>query len=777
MAKESKNKAQASLFSRLKDLFIPAEYKTLKEESEKLKSFFETIPAEYCGWSRAGAQALSGGFCQMLGVEKIETLQDIQNAIDPSDAASLESLFERLREIGESFDITVRAVNTGKTLKVLGKNSATEDVEQRLSVIWAYDISNFVTAVSSSVESLRLTERREHELLATINSLPFPLWVRNKNLDIIWCNKSYSNIVDESNASIVADQKELALSDKNKTPLSLRSLAKSALVKNDICSAAGKTVIDGKRRLLDIKEIPVKGEDLIVGVGIDITKEEELETSHKRLTSSYYNAMEQLSTAIAMYDADTKLEFYNSAYEQMTGMSASWLNTHPRIIDVIDKLRELRKIPEQVDYKQYKQQWLNRFTSLIEPLEEIIYLPDSTVIRMIIVPRPQGGLMVTREDVTSQMKLETSYNTLMEVQKETMNNLSEGLAVFGEDGKLKLYNYSFSKLWNIMPEVLANSPHISRILEALDNSLSSDKNVASIKQTIMKNALDRDPRTGRILKADGKIIEYSVEPLPDGNILNTYFDITDSVKVEEALQAKNMALQAAERLKTNFIANVSYQLRTPLNSIMGFAEMLKQQYIGQLNDKQVDYMENILTASDKLKGLINDILDLASIEAGQLELIYSKVNAKKLVNEIVDLTKAWGRKHDVEIESDCEDQDLEFAGDEGRMKQALINLISNAFNFSNKGGKVVISSYKEGEFVVIKVKDSGVGIAKENLDRIFTPFDQIKTGKTTQKSGAGLGLTLVKNIVELHGGKITVESEENLGTSMFIKVPCDKKPS
>jgi len=152
--------------------------------------------------------------------------------------------------------------------------------------------------------------------------------------------------------------------------------------------------------------------------------------------------------------------------------------------------------------------------------------------------------------------------------------------------------------------------------------------------------------------------------LPDGNILNTYFDITDSVKVEEALQDKNAALQAAEKLKTDFIANVSYQLRTPLNSIMGFSEMLKQQYLGKLNDKQLDYMDNILVASEKLKGLINDILDLASIEAGQLELSYSQINAHKIITEIVDLTKPWGRKQDIELEIDCQDSELFFEGDE-----------------------------------------------------------------------------------------------------------------
>lgn len=772
MTDNSEQNQAKILLNKVWEFFVPREYKLLKEESKRLRSFFETVPAEYCGWDSFGAQALSAGFCSLLGIEKVEKLQDIQNALDPADAASLESLYLRLKTSKEKFEVTVRAINTGKTLKLLGKNSG-ED-ETSLSVIWVYDITQFTYAANASMEALRLTEKREHELLATLNSLPFPLWLRNKNLDIVWCNKSYSGILDESNASIIADQKELMLSDKNKSPLNPRNLAKTALAKNDMCEASGKTVIKGKKRLLDVKEIPVRGEDLIVGVGIDITNEEELETSKKRITSSYYNAMEQLNTAIAIYDVETKLEFYNSAYEQMTGMPASWLNTHPRIIDIIDKLRELRKIPEQADYKIYKQEWLSRFTSLIDPFEEILYLPDSTVVRMIIVPRPQGGLMVTREDITSQMKLETSYNTLMEVQKETINGLAEGLAVFGEDGKVKLYNYSFSNIWGIMPETLSNAPHISQLLESFENIVPSEENLIVIKEVLKQNALNREPRKGRVAGLNGKIIEYSVEPLPDGNILNAYLDVTDSAKVEEALQVKNSALQEAERLKTAFIANVSYQLRTPLNSIMGFAEMLKQQYLGQLNDKQLGYMENILNASEKLKGLINDILDLASIEAGRMEFLYSQISAKKVIEETVEITKPWGRQNDIEIKRGEVQEELSFEGDEVRIKQVLMNIISNALNFGSKGGSVSVGAYGEEDFVVIKIEDDGIGISSENLKRIFTPFDNISTGKTTSKSGAGLGLSLVKNIVELHGGVLEITSEESKGTCVVIKLPLSK---
>ncbi|MCK5554803.1 MAG: PAS-domain containing protein, partial [Alphaproteobacteria bacterium] len=369
-------------------------------------------------------------------------------------------------------------------------------------------------------------------------------------------------------------------------------------------------------------EIPVASEKIIVGVALDVTREEELESSYKRLTDSHHEALEQLRTAIAMFDINTRLEFYNSAYEQLTGMPGSWMDSCPRLIEVIDKLLELRKLPEQADYKKFKQIWLNKFTSLLEPYEEMQYLSDGTVIRMIVVPRPMGGMLMTLEDVTSLLQLETSYNTLMAVQQETMDNLVEGIVVFGEDGRIRLSNKAFSTLWNFTPEDLADSAHISNLVKKTKN-LFDDDIWPEIRQTILGNGLEREPRRGQLQRKDGSVLEYSIMPLPDGNILNSYFDITDTVKVEQALLEKNAALEATERLKTDFLANVSYQLRTPLNAIIGFSEMLNQQYFGKLNSRQMEYTAGMIEAGQRLVSLINDILDLSTIEAGYLKLYYS----------------------------------------------------------------------------------------------------------------------------------------------------------
>ncbi len=754
------------------DILIPFRRKNQKltQENQRLETLLRAISVEYYGWDQEGTCILSPKFCKLFNIDNIQSFHDIQSAITAGDAAAMEGLFDRLRQYGEDFDIKVNTVIGGKTLKLSGRRRTTENDQQVFSVICAYDITDFSRATMHSMEAKTSAEKRENEFLGTLNALPFPVWIRDQKLNLVWCNKFYARIVDDTGAAVIADQKELPMTGTDKSSLSQRILAQRAMAKQASQTARKHIISDGQRRLVEITEKPVASEKIIVGTALDITREEEWESSYKRLADSHHEALEQLRTAIAIFDINTRLEFYNSAYEQLTGMPGSWMDSRPRLIEVIDKLLELRKLPEQTDYKQFKQTWLSKFTSLLEPYEEMQYLSDGSVIRMIVVPRPMGGILMTMEDVTNLLQLETSYNTLMAVQQETMDNLAEGIVVFGEDGRIRLSNKAFSSIWHFSPKDLAGSAHISNLAEKV-KILFSDNIWPKIHQIILSNGLEREPRRGRLQRKDGSILEYSIMPLPDGNILNSYFDITDTVKVEQALLEKNAALEATERLKTDFLANVSYQLRTPLNAIMGFAEMLNQQYFGKLNDRQMEYTSGMIEAGQRLVSLVNDILDLSTIEAGYLKLYLSDINVKMLIEHVASLTEEWARKQNLKITVLVPDDKLSIRADERRLKQVMVNLISNAINYSPDGGEITLSAKRDGDFLVLSVRDTGIGIPTEDMARIFTPFEKINSNKTQQRSGAGLGLTLVKSIVELHGGSVTIDSEEGTGTSVICRLP------
>lgn len=762
---------------RILDWLIPlrADKKRLSLQNDRLEAFLRAIPIEYCGWDQAGGQALSPGFCALLGLSSVQGIQDLHECLNPGDAAALEGLYDRLAQYGEHFDIGVHSLNGRRMFKVFGKRGLVQGSGQLFSVIWVMEITDFARAAMEGVQAVAAVEKRESELRANANALPFPVWVRNQKLDLSWCNKAYARAVDDTGASVIADQKELPVKAAGKDAATQRVLAQRALARLAPQTIRGHMIVEGQRRLMEVTEIPLPQDKRVVGVALDVTKEEELKAAYDRLAASHQEALEQLRTPIAIFDADTRLEFYNSAYEQLTGMSGTWLNIRPKMIEIIDKMRELRKLPEQADYKQFKQAWISRFTSLLEPHEEMQYLPDGTVLRQVVVPRPMGGLMLTMEDVTSRLQLESSYNTLIAVQEETMDNLAEGIAVFGEDGRLRLFNQSFARMWNMPEAALAGTPHIAQLIDHARDFFAA-KEWPQMRQVILSNALEREQRKGRMQRNNGTVLEYSIVPLPDGNILNAWFDITDTVKVEQALMEKNAALEEAERLKTDFLANVSYQLRTPLNAIMGFAEMLNQQYFGKLNERQLEYTTSMIEAGQRLVSLVNDILDLSTIEAGYMKLYPAEINVKDIITQVAQLTEEWARKQRLEMEIACPDESLSFTADERRIKQVLLNLISNAINYSPGGGRVTIRGEREDGFLRLSVRDTGMGIPAEDLARVFTPFEKIQSRKTQRRSGAGLGLALVKSIVQLHGGTVGIESAEGQGTHVTCRLPL-KQPA
>ena len=306
---------KSSVLDKLLDTLIPFRRRTrrLVQDNERLEAFLRAVPIEYCGWDQAGVQAISPGFCGLFGLENVESLEDIQSAVTAGDAAALEGLFERLKQYGENFDIGVNALSGKRTLKVFGKQGAMGDGSQVFSVIWAYDITDFAQAAMRSMEAVTTVEKRENELRSALNALPFPVWLRNAKLDLTWCNRVYARIIDDTGAAVIADQKDLPLTGAGKESLSQRVLAQRAVATQAPQQSRGHAIVDGQRRLLEMIEIPLVPEKKMVGIALDVTREEEWESSYKRLATSHREALQQLRTAIAMFDVDNKLEFYNGS--------------------------------------------------------------------------------------------------------------------------------------------------------------------------------------------------------------------------------------------------------------------------------------------------------------------------------------------------------------------------------------------------------------------------------------------------------------------------------
>lgn len=617
-----------------------------------------------------------------------------------------------------------------------------------------------IIALKSSLATARSERDSFIELL---DAAPIPIWRRDESSRIIWHNRKYREIVafEEGTGQVP----ELASS---RDPDQARKLATRARVTGLTQSETRRYIVDGDRRSFTIIETPLEFDNELAGFAIDTTAEAELADELKRHIAGHADVLENIATAIAIYGPDQRLEFYNQAYAKLWRMSGEFLSAKPTISEVLDMQRQLRRLPEQADFAAYKEKRRALFTNVIETREELVQLPDETVLRTLITPHPFGGLLFLFEDVTDKVVLERARNTQIAVQRATLDNLHEGVAVFGSDGRLKLFNAAYSSMWGLDEDFLRGEVHIAQII---DHHQEKTGIVwpAELREKYIANVTRRDAASGRIEYTGDTIIDFNRVPLPDGNVLFTYIDVTPELRVQRALRERNEALEAADRMKTEFVASVSHELRTPLNTIIGFAEILVKEFFGPLNEKQAEYGRGILDSSGHLLLLINDILDMANIQAGRMELEREPVDLNAALQNVVAMVQERAKKRHLEIRTEL-DPDIGFAEvDERRIKQVVFNLFSNAIKFTPAKGTITLSAYRTPESIVISVADNGKGIAEDQIEHIFKRFTKGNT--TTQNAGAGLGLSLVKSFIELHGGHVELTSKENVGTTVYCHLP------
>jgi signal transduction histidine kinase len=758
---------------------LPAghQWKVLQQDRARLHYLLQTAPLPFAVWQ--GDQLIQA-HPDLRSYFKQPTPGwiDFLDLFAPDDAATLDVL----RQKGQPFSLRLRGKDGGGLdtiprhyiLHADFQTGANSEAPPYL-LVWLHDQSLHIKNHQNMETRLQDMEQSIEQRQTILNQLSLPLWQRDRDGRIVWCNQTYAKLMDTDMGIVINEQRELL----GQKAAMARSLAMRARTEQDTQTDRQHVIIHGERRLLELQEQYVRDTDTTLGYATDVTALEEMQSESKRFRASTQELLRALNTGIAIFNPKMEITFYNDAFRDLFKLDEFWLDSRPPLGDMMEVLRQKRRLPEQADFKLYKKQWLDRFTSLIRPHEEMMHLPDDTAIRMLVVPHPLGGLFMTFEDVTSRLELESSYNTLIEVQRATLDNLAEGLAVWNTSGRLQLFNPAYAQLWGFNASDLDATPHIMHLLDQ-KKSLFSDVEWDEQKEQMRHFALTRQEQSGRMDLSDGRVIEYATVALPDGGILNRFNDITDSLRVERALREKNAALEQAERLKVDFLANVSYQLRTPLNAMMGFAEVLEKEYFGPLNERQMEYAHGMIEAGTKLIGLINDILDLSTIDAGQLALQIRPLDVYAMVKTMFDLTQEWGRKQNITVKMDCPKTIGTIYADERRLKQVLLNLINNAIKFTPEQGTIIIRAekIKAGSdtvpMVALSIEDNGIGISLEDQAKIFSPFVQVRQNQ--RQGGAGLGLSLVKSIVELHGGAVNLQSVENQGTTVTCLLPVKAAP-
>ena len=342
--------------------------------------------------------------------------------------------------------------------------------------------------------------------------------------------------------------------------------------------------------------------------------------------------MNQLTDPVAIYAQDGSLVFFNMAFKKFASMDEEYLKEKPNESDVLDTMRYKDLIPTQINFSEWKKKQLNIYKTL-NNREQWWYLPDGRAIRVLSQPNPLGGVTHIFENHTDRLALENETRLLSSIQEQTIDNLSEGIALFGTDGRVKLTNPKFNELWNIKSNM--DGVHIENLIDALANDIN--KNLFDeIYRNIVSTGIERRDHSGTISNNNDKTIYYKSSILPDGSILYTFTDITDSFKIEEALKEKNEALIQADKIKTIFMNNISYELRAPLQNIIGFSELLEDRISKVAKKGSSEYIYNIKKSGNELRYQINQILEITSLESGKISLKYQAISRKKFLSLVQD---------------------------------------------------------------------------------------------------------------------------------------------
>ncbi len=670
----------------------------------------------------------------------------------PRSAATLEHAVAALREKGTPFDF-VAETQTGTPLDVQGRKGG------------AYSIVRFVSLSETQRSQARLTLENQrlaadhHTMMGLFDALKMPVWIRGTDGRLKWVNAAYAQAVEAEDAdAVIRDGKEFlggqareAIGEEHR----LRSVFEQTV----------STVIEGDRRKYAVTDYA--GPYGAACLACDTSAIEAIREEYERTVRSHVDTLDQLNTAVATFDTDAKLHFFNQAFQKLWGLDSAFLHSAPDNALLLDRLRSEGKIAEQPEWRRWKEGLLSAYRA-VEPQEHWWHLPDGKTIRVVANPQPKGGVTWVFENLTEKIDLESRYRTAVRVQGETLDNLAEGVAVFGPDGRLRLSNPAFATLWGLSSNAVKPNVHVAEIRSHCD-SRSLDSPWAEFAATITGFDEERRDRHGQTELISGSILRYAVVHLPNGQVMTTFVDVTDSVNVERALKEKNEALLKSDQIKNDFVQHVSYELRSPLTNIIGFTELLAQPSTGPLTQRQHEYVEHIGSSSSVLLTIVNDILDLATVDAGIMQLDISEVPVEAAIASAAELVADRLAEHSIRLEIDTKAAPKTFHGDETRIRQILYNLLSNAANYAPEAGTIQIACRQVADGVEFSVRDDGPGMPQDVLDSVFRRFEPRVNGG--RRRGAGLGLSIVKSFVELHGGSVRIDTGEKRGTTVICTFP------
>ncbi|MCP3729189.1 PAS-domain containing protein [Sphingomonas sp. MG17] len=734
----------------------------------RLAALAEQSPAVAMVVRADGRVELPERLADLLGFDTLpQQLDEIvgnEAVFDKAEGRVLEQDIAAAQKAARPFRTIVRSKGSARTLLAIGQRAPDSIRAPGGVVVWFFDATESQEEVTRlSGEAAKYREAFQ-SLTGLIQSAPMPMWYRDGSFKLAMVNNAYVAAVNGKDAESVVDSGlELVDASAPGGPLASAMAAREAGRPRMVKLPA---TIGGARRMLHIHDVPLPTGG-VAGFAVDVEELEQARVGIKRAGEAQRAMLDRLSAGVAQFAADRSLIFCNQPFTRMFEMRAEWLADRPEFDRVLERMREANRLPVVRDFPGWKAERRDWFRAADAATEENWTLPGGTHLRVVAQPLPEGGLLVIFEDLTEQVQLASARDTLLRVRTATFDNLFEALGVFAADGKLQLWNNRFRQLWGFDEAFVTSHPRVDALAKAAGPRLANPGRATLIAELVRAATVERQQRGATIEFADGRHFEVAAVPLPDGNALFTMLDISDRRRSEAALRERNEALEAADKVKTAFVANMSYELRTPLTSIKGFAEMLHAGYAGELPESAVEYSEAILASVARLGDLIDDVLDLTR-EGGALARasVDLELTAHAAAESVLPLAQAKRIELAVEVDGSAGT----VKGDARRIRQTVEHLLRHAVAGTPEAGRVLLHVDGGAKRARIVVSDDGPGMAKGLAAKAFERFVQPGISRDGDRA-LGLGLPLAKQFVEAHGGTIQLVSEPGEGTMVVVELP------
>jgi signal transduction histidine kinase len=697
--------------------------------------------------------------------DRVEGLTAPGRGLESGDLFGLIEAVQGSALSGERIARSVRIAGSNRVIDVRGGPAPPPSAPGTV-LLWLFDTSAAEAEKAAMSRRLRQTEGPLDALTHLIEAAPFPMWYRGPDLSLGLVNSAYVSAVEGRDAAeVIARGAELVDSPGDDRA---RAGASAALASGSPLERHQPATINGERRMLRLVDVPLAS-GAVAGFAIDIQELEDARIELARYITSQRELSDRMTAGAVQFDADRRLSSFNQPFAVMARIEAEWLNDEPEFDRVLERMREQHRTPEMRDFPAWKAERRNWFNAADEVIEEEWILANGDHLRVVGQPLPDGGLRLIFEDRTEQVRLASARDTLLRVRTATFDNLFEGISVFASDGRLYLWNRRFCSFWDLEESWLGEHPRVDELVPAMAKRLVNPTAAAQLRELVRAATTERRQGSGRLSMVDGHHFEFAAVPLPDGNALFTMVDVTDSTRIEAALRERTTALEEVDRVRTDFVANMSYELRTPLTSIGGFAQMLAAGYAGKLAPAAADYVAAILSAVERLSKLIDDVLDLTQSEKRGVPIEQERIDLPGLARSVVERMSGAARDKGVELDGAVQPSAGVIIGDARRIRESLEHVLRNAIAYTDSGGRVQVAADGDAEGARIIVTDSGAGIAAEDVERVFDRFTRI--GESHGESALGLGLPLTRQFIEAHGGTVELSSERGVGTQVVMNLP------